>query len=75
VALWLGFGLRSYGVHSRAHVWGVLSFDLEATFGPSSGRGLDRWNGVNRNRAKACTDLRLSCQLSGAVRMEVGKVV
>ncbi len=43
--------------------------------GSKTGRGLDRWNGVNRNRAKACTDLRLSCQLSGAVRMEVWKVV
>ncbi len=21
-----------YGVHSRAHVWGVLSFNFEATF-------------------------------------------
>ncbi len=32
VAWWPGFGLRSYGVHSRAMVWGVLSFDLESTF-------------------------------------------
>ena len=31
---------------SGVHVQGVLSFDLEATLGPSSGGGLDRWYGV-----------------------------
>ena len=34
------------GLQPRACARGVMSFDLEATLGPSSGRGLDRWYGV-----------------------------